>query len=204
MRADNYQKELRIVTVTGPASEPVTAAELKAQLRVDISDDDALITAKGKAARQLIEALTGRRMITRTEKLLLDDFPPCDGIVIPVAPVTAVSKVSYFDEDGTETVVDSSDYVVDVNGPVGRVVLKSDASWPDLTTSKRPINAVEVHFEAGYANAAAVPEPLKDAVKMLTGDLYGNREASTPLTLHDLPNGLKTLIWPYIVWEAKL
>lgn len=204
MRSDNYQREVKIVPNSGPSAEPLTVAELKSRLRIDHSSEDTLIEALGKAARELIEGWTGCRMMTRTEYLYLDSFPPCDGIVIPVAPVTAVASVKVYDEDNVATTMDTADYMVDLNGPVAKVLLKSEASWPTIDAEERVANAVEVAFTSGYASSGAVPERLKTALHLLTGHLYENREATTPLELHELPLGLQAVIQPFVVWERKL
>lgn len=204
MRSDNYQREVKIVPNTGPSAEPLTVAELKARLRVDHSAEDTLIEAFGKAARELIEGWTGCRMMTRTEYLYLDDFPPCDGIVIPVAPVTAVASVKLYDEDDAATTMDTADYMVDLKGHVAAVRLKAGKSWPTIAAEERAANAVEVAFTSGYASAGAVPERLKTALHLLTGHLYEHREATTPLTITELPVGLQAVIQPFVVWERKL
>lgn len=204
MRADNYQKQVKIVVSTAPATEPISVAEAKTHLRIDHTDDDTLLGTYIQAARELVEAFTGRRMITRTEKLFLDDFPPCDGIVIPVAPVRAVDSVKTYDDADAATTFAASNYVTDLNGHVGAVVLKSTAAWPALAAAPRPINAVEVQFQSGYASAAAVPEAMKLAVKLLVGHMYENREATSPLTIQQIPLGIRHILTQYVVWEAKV
>ena len=61
--------------VTPPAEEPVSLADAKLHLRVDFTDDDALITSLIAAARQAAETLTGRQIVTARWKLVLDSFP---------------------------------------------------------------------------------------------------------------------------------
>lgn len=204
MRADNYQKSVKIVVTSGPASEPVTLAECKTQLRVDYTDEDTYLTSLITPARELAEDLTARRTITRTEKLLLDFFPEGDTIVIPVAPVSAVGSVSTVDEDGVATVFAASNYVVDTSGSVARIVLKNGACWPTLPSNARPVNAVEIVFTSGYANAGLVPSRMKLAIKLLVGHYFENREDTTPLTIKEIPSGTLRLLTALRVWEAIL
>ena len=98
--------------ITAPAFEPLSLSEAKAHLRVDVADEDALITALITAARQYIEARTGRMLPQRNFVVELDGFP--DGgadIVLPFPPVTAVASVSYFDTLGaTQTLALGTGY----------------------------------------------------------------------------------------------
>ena len=72
--------------VTPPTGEPVSLAEAKLHLRVDVDDDDALIGSIISAARQAAETLTGRQLITSRWKLVLDAFP-CQTILLAKCPV---------------------------------------------------------------------------------------------------------------------
>lgn len=204
MRADNYQKEVKIIVTTAPASEPVTAAELRTQLRIDATDEDTYLATLITAARELVESMSARRGITRTEKLLLDFFPPGDTIVIPAAPVSAVGSIVTKDEDDVSTAFASSNYVVDTSGPVAKIVLKSGCSWPTLPSNAKPVNAIEIPFTSGYADAASVPGKMKLAIKLLAGHFYENREDSTPLTIKNIPNGVQSIMYQLRVWEALL
>ena len=60
---------------TAPALEPVTLAEAKAHLRVDISDDDDLITAIIKAAREYCEEYLDRTLVHTQWTMRMDAFP---------------------------------------------------------------------------------------------------------------------------------
>ncbi len=61
--------------LTPPAKEPVSLADMKTHLRVDITDDDALIASMITAARVYLERLTGKRFVTQQWRYLLDHFP---------------------------------------------------------------------------------------------------------------------------------
>ena len=61
--------------VTAPTQEPVSLAEARLHLRVDFSDDDALIMALIRSARLAAETITGRQLVTARWKYILDSFP---------------------------------------------------------------------------------------------------------------------------------
>lgn len=61
--------------ISPPAEEPLSLAEAKLHLRVDFSDEDALISALISAARQAAETITARQLVTARWKYILDAFP---------------------------------------------------------------------------------------------------------------------------------
>lgn len=65
--------------LTQPASEPVTLALAKAHLRIDHTAEDDLITSWIKAAREAAEKYTGRRFITQSLRMRLNDWPHACG-----------------------------------------------------------------------------------------------------------------------------
>src|SRR5690349_16359269 len=85
--------------ITPPVGEPVTLADAKAHLKIDTSDDDALIGQLITAARARVEWHTGRALMTQSWILWLDRWPD-DGIVaIPLAPLAAVTAVTLYGRD---------------------------------------------------------------------------------------------------------
>lgn len=52
-----------------------------------------------------------------------------------------------------------------------------------------------------FESVSAVPDALKEALKMYAGHLYENPEATTPQTLNETPLGFFALIGPYRRWE---
>jgi len=154
---------------TPPATEPVTLAEAKAHLKVDTADEDALIGSLVTAARARAEWHTGRALVTQGWTLWLDGWPP-DGIAeIPLPPLQAVTEVALHTSDGVRTVLDSTAYRVDTASEPGRLVFSAEP--PCL----RPQDGVEIAFRAGYGGAAAVPQPIKEAVLEIVADLYTHR-----------------------------
>lgn len=156
---------------TAPASEPLTVAEVKARLRITISDEDTDLAALLAQARELCEAECHRAFITQTWTLTLDDFPRgyLNGaahytrpeIRLPLAPLVSVTHVKYYDPDGVLRTMDAADYWVAAGGDPGRIV-PALAYWPAVQY-RRP-GAVEVRFVCGYGDATLVPNAAKAAI----------------------------------------
>jgi uncharacterized phiE125 gp8 family phage protein len=178
---------------TAPAVEPISLDEAKLHLRVDISDDDTLITSQIQTARRRAEKIAGRAFITQTWDYVLDAFPQGDTLEIPKPPLQSITSIKYYDQDGTEYTLSSDDYYVDTYGEPGRVVLKSSATWPSITL--REANGVVVRFMAGYGDADDVPEEFKQAIYLLVGHFYENREAVSDARLVPTPDGVMALLW---------
>jgi uncharacterized phiE125 gp8 family phage protein len=167
---------LRLTRTSDPANDPVSLADAKNHLRVDISDDDTLISALITAAREHVEEATRRALITQTWRLSLDQFPADDEIELPRPPLQSVSSIIYTDKDDTTSTLATSVYEVDTDGQPGRVKLAYGEDWPSDTLAET--NPVKITFVAGYGdNASDVPQRWQQAILLLVGHWYENREA---------------------------
>ncbi len=182
--------------VTAPAAEPVSLAEAKAHLRVDITEDDSLITALITAARQHAEAITRRQLVTATWDLTLDGWPDGDTILMPLPPLQGVTSITYKDSGETVYALLATDYIVDKAEEPGRIVLAYGKTWP--SAALYPAAAITVRFTAGYGDAAAVPQAIKQAILLLVAHWYENREATIGGAIQrEIPFAVEALLWPY-------
>ena len=202
--------------ITPPAAEPVALADIKAHLRITGTDEDALLTAMIEAARDYCEKYQNRAYITQTWELALDRFPPENYIRIFNLPLQAVSEnyiriplpplqsdlsVKYYGTDDTEYTFPVTDYQVDIHSQPGRVVLGYGKSWPSITL--RPANGVIITFTAGYGDTADdVPEGVKQAIKVLVGNMYENREATDVKELKEVPFAVHALLGLERIWPV--
>lgn len=161
---------------TAPAEEPITLAEAKSHIRVDIAEDDLDIILLTKAARLHSEMFTRRSFVTTTWKMTLDYFPHHGIIRMPRPPLASVTSIKYVDTDGTQQTLAASEYAVDTQSEPGRITEAFGVSWP---STRVEANAVEIVFVAGFGLAVDVPEDIKHAIKLLVGHWYENREDVT-------------------------
>jgi uncharacterized phiE125 gp8 family phage protein len=162
--------------ITPPAAEPVSLSEAKEHLRITGTDEDALITTFIEAAREYCEEYQNRAYITQTWDLSLDEFPDSP-YSLPKPPLQSISSIKYYDQDGTEDEFNASNYLVDTASVKGRVSLAYGKSWPSV--GLQPMNGVIIQFIAGYGDAGSdVPERIRNAIKVLVGQIYENREAT--------------------------
>ncbi len=189
-----------LVTVTGPTAEPILLDEAKDHCNVTRTDDQSnnYLSDLISVAREHVEQVTARAMLSQTLRLDLDDFPECDEIELRMPPVASVTHVKYYDSDNVLQTFSSGDYVLDSSRTVPRIVLASTASWP--TAYDRP-NAVQVTYVAGYgAHGGLVPAPLRHAMKLLIGHWHENREpVVVGMTANDVPLTVQRLLQPYRV-----
>lgn len=181
--------------VTGPSTEPLTTALAKNHLRVDIDDDDTLIGNLITAARKYFEETSRRSLITQTWRLNLDEWPEGDEILLPRPPLQSVTSVVYKDSAGDSTTWSSDAYIVDTDSEPGRIVLAYGESWPSVTLL--PANPIVITYVAGYGdNASDVPEQMIQAIRLLIGHFYENREGTVGGTIiRDVPMTVDSLIW---------
>ncbi len=95
-------------------------------------------------------------------------------LTLPVAPVTAVTSV-YQDNDlvfGASTQVSSSDYELETLGNGAILHLLPSGSTGAWYTRER---SIKVSLTAGYANEAAIPAGLADAVYRWVADWFLRR-----------------------------
>jgi uncharacterized phiE125 gp8 family phage protein len=160
--------------VTAASTYPVTLAEAKLHLRVDSTDEDTLITALITAATEMCEQATGRALMTQTWLLTLDEFPA--EIELTRVPVQSVTSVTYTDTDGAvQTLSTGSNWrLLDLGDfSFARIVPVYGYEWP---ATREQNNVVSVQYVAGYANAAAVPQPIKQWVLLMIASMFDNRE----------------------------
>ena len=172
---------MAVKIVTPPALEPVTLGEARLHCRVDVEDDDDLLLRLIMTAREYAEQREWRAYLTQTLDLYLDCWPARDEIRLPRPPLQSITSVKYYDEDDVEYTLASTTYLVDSVSQPGRLVLKSGQSWPSATL--RPANAIVIRFVAGGASLGELPLRIRQAMLLLIGHWYENREATITGTI---------------------
>lgn len=187
---------MSLTVATAPAIEPVTLSEMKDHLRVDVDEDNVLIAGLISAAREYCEQAARRTFINTTYDLTLDGWPADGLFVLPQPPLSSVTGIYYTDEDGAEATYDSANYIVDSGSEPGRVRLKPTAAFP--STTLQSINGVRVRFVAGYGSTtASVPARYRQAIKLLVGHWYENREtvlAAQGFSVLQMPLAVQALL----------
>lgn len=183
--------------ITAPTVEPISLDEAKAQLNLtdDFTDDDTLLINLIKAARFHVENTLNRALITQTWDIFLDEFE--EVIKLPKSPLQSITSIKYIDVDGNEQTLSSSVYTVDTASNVGRVYLAYNQSWPSVRAIP---HSITIRAVVGYGYQSAIPEPIKQAMKILISDMYIDRESYVVgVSVAILPPVQKMLLAPYMV-----
>lgn len=186
---------LRPVRITAPTETPITLAEAKANSRVDGSDDDSLITGLIDAATAHIDGwsgILGRCVVTQTWQQDFSCFPASRRLRLSMDPAQSV-VVKYSDGDNADQTFSGASYSLHTDDCGPYLWLADGASWPS-TFSRQ--DAVRIEITAGYGAASAVPQSIKQAILLMVGHWYENREA-TGEGLKDIPLAVDALLAPY-------
>lgn len=207
---------MAVQLLVGPTEEPLDLAFVKVRhLRIDHNEDDDYIEGLIVAAREFAETVTRRAFVTQTWKYVLDLFPAVpsaalswqanqDQFWLPFPPLQSVTNITFIDSTGASTVVSPSTYIVDTASEPGRVALATGNVWPH--GQLRSIAGVSVTFVAGYGLAAAVPRSIKQAMLLMIGEWYENREdvvVDKQIKSVELPRGADVLLWRNSVREVS-
>jgi hypothetical protein len=188
--------------LSAPAAEPVTLAQAKAQLVVDTTDDDALISALITAARQYCEKQMQRAIFNRSIVMAYDFFPYPSlhgsigindrhtlyglywrqfALKLAYPACESVESITYTDLSGNTQTVGSSLYYVDTFSEPARIVPNPGLYWP-YTQSYLP-GSVQITYTAGtWGDGVEVnncPQAICQAILLLVGYWYRQRDAAT-------------------------
>lgn len=193
-----------IRVVTAPAQEPLILAQAKEHLRIDIPDDDVLISSLIRAARELLESELGRALVTQTLDYTLDAFPPLGPLLLPRGPLQSVTSVTTIDSAGVSQVWASTNYLVDLYSSPPRIMPAYSKSWP---TVQDRMAAITVRFVAGYGlTPSSVPGPIAQAMLLLIAHYYEHREQvidAVGANVLVLPQAAERLLANYrLAWAA--
>jgi uncharacterized phiE125 gp8 family phage protein len=182
------------ILLTAPAAEPLALDDVRAFLRVDAHDDDELVASLIAAARLAVETQTRRALITQSWRLTLDCWPADGRIRIAPGPLRELTAARVYDLANNATAVDLQHFVP-VPGACEFVVMP----WT-LMQPTRIAAGIELDVVVGYGDAPEnVPEPLRQAMRILIAHWYENRGLVVPgaMSLAALPATAAALVAPY-------
>jgi hypothetical protein len=213
------------VQTSAPAVEPLTLADVKAHLRIDTSDEDALLQSLIMTSRLHVEVALGLVLITQTWSCFYDRWPQgqfttgnslqtvgggftlaerhgginaaADAITLPLSPVRSLDAIRVYADDGTFVSVPAAGFAVDLVSRRSRVVRRSGTPMPE---PGRRLNGIEIAITAGFgATPADVPAPIRQALLLLVAHWYEHRdpgEIGKPEAR--VPDVVSSLLAPYL------
>lgn len=183
--------------VTPPVGMAIPLAEVKAHLRVDIADDDALITALTAAAIQHVgQVLAWRTLQPTSWRATFDSW---DGVCVylPFPRVESVTLITVVDESVTppgSVTINVANTTLDKEN--GRLTFHGAAVGGGGAPGR-----LRVEYSAGYT---ALPPWARAAALLMIGHLYENRETvvvGAGVSAIDVPFGTAALAESYKAWR---
>ncbi len=162
--------------VTRAKAAPLEVAKVRVDhLRSAIPDDDAYIQTLIATAAEYVEEHACVALMESTWRMRLDRFPTGTvPLVLPMANVTAVTEVAYTDPNGVAASWDLANVKLSADRSPPLLRPARGKSWPSAASEP---DAVSITFTAGAAKVEDVPPVLVQAMLLLIGHWYENREA---------------------------
>jgi uncharacterized phiE125 gp8 family phage protein len=187
--------------VTPASVAPLLLDQAKAHLRIDSTDDDALLTTLiDAAAGQYFgeHGTTGRSLLNETYDATWDAWPVDHCLRLPRSKVQSVTSVKYIDTAGDEQTLAADQYTLISDVAPGRVDRAYGVSWPTLRTEA---NAVRVRFVAGFGSSwNDIPRDLQVGLLHLVAHWHETREPIiTGTTVAKVPFSLEAIFAKYKV-----
>ncbi len=162
----------------------VTLEQAKLFLKVDFSDDDALITSLISAAVALVEQVTKYRLYNRIE---LEYSDGTYDVPLLQTPLNSVIIANAF---GTPNI-----YATVKRDPVRSVVrFINHCGWNNFTGYGAPsLPLYTITCDVGYTDVTQIPVTLIQAVKTLIAYMYENRD----MAVDSIPSNIMMELTPF-------
>lgn len=191
---------MALTLIKAPESEPISLDMAKLYLKVDHASEDSLIEGMVRAARQAVEAFTAKTLMYSQWRMVInpgyavtvsdqaylsrDKSRGDGGVSLPKSPfVDLLGDPHIEDAFGRRPL---KEYRLDKSGREAKIHFPSNAVLTQTQNTQ-----IEINFAAGYSDPKDIPEVLKQAILMITAQLYENRlgsandEMGLPLVLND-------------------
>jgi uncharacterized phiE125 gp8 family phage protein len=181
------------ILLTGPVIEPVSLDEAKTFLRVEHDDDNQLITALIVSARMQLEGQGKIALISQNWRIILDCWPHHGRIAVRPGPLKSLNAARVYDFRGQPQTIETQAFVPDLGASAFAFM-----PWT-MQVPGRIAAGIELDVTVGFADAATdVPEPLRQAIRLLVAHWYENRGlvAAADKSVV-LPSTVAALIAPY-------
>jgi uncharacterized phiE125 gp8 family phage protein len=178
------------ILISPSTSEPLSLAEAKNFLRVEHDADDELIAALIAAARNAVELATRRMLIAQTWRIVLDRWPASGRIASPVNPLRTLAAARVLASDGTPAALDPAAFTLDTASAPGVITFER----AKVAEPARALAGIELDVTAGHGEAADVPPPLVQAIRLLLAQSYEQRDRVAP---DALPETVARLVAPF-------
>ena len=170
-----------------PSPDIITLDQAKDHLKVDVTDDDAMITDMIQAAIEACEDYTGSVINEAKYEIRFDNF--IDNYEFKLSPIYEIVSIGYTDEAGTTQPLLPINYELLPVDKFGTIIHYTDVD--NLPTIKAGTRII-VNITAGYADGKT-PKAIQSAIKLIIGDLYENRQDK----VHKLPTRSMSLLRKY-------
>jgi uncharacterized phiE125 gp8 family phage protein len=116
-------------------------------------------------------------------------------IELPMGQLQSVASVQYIDVDGVQRTLANTEYTADSVNIPGRLRLAYGKQWPPTRCPQW--DAVRIQYVVGFADAAAVPMPIKQAMLILLAAMYEFRSPEIDGRVSQVQFTAEVLLQPY-------
>lgn len=160
---------IEYILITPANIEPLTLNEVKTHLRLEgITSFDNQLNNLIKVAREYCEQITGRDLINKTYRILLNCMPK--KMKILKSKLQSITSIRYYSQDILQT-LPSNNYYFTQSNDYALLIIDNNLQL-NLDNREQVIN---IDFIAGYGNTADnIPQGIKQAMLSYITYLFEN------------------------------
>jgi uncharacterized phiE125 gp8 family phage protein len=197
------QRPIMQISRTASTELAISVADCKKHLQIEAIETyyDSDIEAYIRTAQEYVEEWTNLTLFQTTITAKWNRFPeaPVESLRLPAWPVSDVTSISYRNTEGTSiNLSKTTDVQLSLQSVPSFVQPLPNSEWPETQIDR--VDAVTIVFVAGYGTTSAtVPHRIRQAIKLLVGHWFKNREAvvtgtiskEIELAVHSLLNQIR-------------
>lgn len=152
------------IRYSGTIVEPITLVDIKNYLKIDLANDDALITALIIGCREKIEEFTQRSLVVKTIEAFYESEEVVDAVRVITLPYPSHNEITEVKING----VVSTDYT---QTGLNRFIVTLPSVFTSISTGTITDEGVIIK----YTTLADCPEAIKTEIKRLILQQYEKR-----------------------------